>query len=371
MTQLLSQQYSDIQKKLQVALQDEPSANKLESLAAALLGRLLEIDISVAKSGFQHGGDAGAAGRQGRRFRIEAKKYLETTSLSSRELLGEIDHAISRDPALEAWILVATRSVSEQLYQDLVKKGENIGVPVVIFDWKPSGLSNLAALCAENADLVSSIFSFEAGELARQLSEVSREVTSEIRRDLQVWNLGFETLRRSSHEKIKNVWKSPKVSHSELGQNAAGGAEAKKIKRRGPHAALDAWFAGPALNDAPAAIVGPDGTGKTWATLDWLIEDIQRHPIILVIPSPVAAMGLQAVSETRVKVFLAERLYELGGQRNVEHWLRRLERLLIRPPEDGPVFTVVFDGLNQESSLPWLNILKVFKEAHFLVEYAS
>src|SRR5215475_4968830 len=102
----------DAQTRLRTALQDEKEATKLENLAAALLGRLLGVTVAVAKSGFQHGGDAGPAGRQGRRLRLECKKYADNTTISERELLGEIDHALSRDPALEAWVLVTTREVS-------------------------------------------------------------------------------------------------------------------------------------------------------------------------------------------------------------------------------------------------------------------
>ena len=91
--------------------------------------------IAVAKSGFQYGGDAGTAGQQGRRLRLECKKYSDTSYLNDRELLGEIDQALERDQALEAWILVATRTVSEQLWHSLVQKGERIGVPIVIIDW--------------------------------------------------------------------------------------------------------------------------------------------------------------------------------------------------------------------------------------------
>ncbi|MET4751186.1 hypothetical protein [Bradyrhizobium sp. RT11b] len=111
------------QSQLKSALQAERNAHKLENLAAGLVGRLLGISIAVAKSGFQHGGDAGAVGQLDRRFRLECKKYGDDTSLSDRELLGEIDHALARDEALEAWVLIATRSVPEQLAQDLGAKG--------------------------------------------------------------------------------------------------------------------------------------------------------------------------------------------------------------------------------------------------------
>jgi hypothetical protein len=144
---------SENQAKLKAALQEEKRSVSLEQLAAALLSRLLGVSVAVAKSGFQHGGDAGSAGRQGRRLRIECKKYSDTTALSDRELLGEIDHALARDSALEAWVLVATREVKEQLAQDLNQKGDSVGVPVIILDWKGEGLADLAALCAFAPDL--------------------------------------------------------------------------------------------------------------------------------------------------------------------------------------------------------------------------
>ena len=96
------------QEKLKQELQNAQEASKLERLAAALLSRLLDVPIAVAKSGFQHGADAGPAGQQGRRFRVECKKYRNTSHLNERELLGEIDQALARDEALEAWVLVAT-----------------------------------------------------------------------------------------------------------------------------------------------------------------------------------------------------------------------------------------------------------------------
>src|SRR5437762_817533 len=126
---------SDTEAVLKASLQNG-EAGALEHFAAAAIGRLLGIDITVAKSGFQYGGDAGTAGRQGRHLRIECKRYADTTPLSRRELLGEIDHALARDPALEAWVLVATREVSEEVEQDLAEKGEKDGLPIVILDFK-------------------------------------------------------------------------------------------------------------------------------------------------------------------------------------------------------------------------------------------
>ncbi len=110
--------------------------------------------------------------------------------------------------------------------------------------------------------------------------------------------------------------------------------------------------------------MGYDGVGKTWATLDWLVDCKDEQPIILVVPSSAAA-AFAGSSETAIKRFLADRLYELTDVRDHDHWLRRLEKLLKRPRDEGPVLTVFFDGLNQEPSVPWLQILKVFQAETF------
>jgi len=348
------------QDKLKHLLQSESKSSKLEHLAVALVGKILGVPIAVAKSGFQHGGDAGPAGRQGRRFRLECKKYSDTTSLSDRELLGEIDQALSRDPALEAWFLVATRNVPEQLEQALFQKGEREGIPIVIFDWKSNGLASLAALCAVDPDLVEAEFSKDAGNYARALQSVAADAIDSLRRDMQSWCLGFESLRTRSHERVRNIWNSPRTSQTELGQNAAGGAQSKRIQRATPCDALEKWWDNTANADSPAAVFGWEGVGKTWSILDWMIDHLDNQPIVLIVPSSSAAI-LTSVSETRIKQFLAERLYELSGVRSATHWLRRLEYLLKRPATEGPVLTIFLDGLNQEASIPWLQLLKTLQ----------
>ena len=69
----LADMYLKIQEELKQELQSEISASKFENLSAALLSKLLDVPIAVAKSGFQYGGDAGPAGRHGRWFRLECK----------------------------------------------------------------------------------------------------------------------------------------------------------------------------------------------------------------------------------------------------------------------------------------------------------
>jgi hypothetical protein len=353
------------QRKLKAELQATGREPALENFAAAALGRLMEVPVAVARSGFQHGGDAGPGGRLGRRFRIECKKYSDGTSLSDRELLGEIDHALARDEALEAWILVATKSVPEQLLQDLDEKAERTGVPIITIDWQENGVSPLAALCAFAPDLTAQLISRDAGILAEALRAAADASIEALRRGLQAWSPGYEALRGISHSSLENIWSSPRTSAAELGQDAAGGARTSKVRRRSVHDAMDSWWNGAARGDAPAAILGFEGVGKTWAVLDWLNDKKAEQPIVLIIPSSAAARIADATTTT-MKRFIGERLYEIAGVRDAAHWMRRLEYLLKRPAGEGPIITLVFDGLNQEPSVPWLNILKVLQGDAFV-----
>src|SRR5579862_9663913 len=147
-------------------LQEKDRERDFERLAAALISRFLDVPIYIARSGFQYGGDAGPAGAGGRRFRVECKKYSDTTDISERELLGEIDQALARDEALEGWFLVATRVVKEQLAQSLEQHGDRQGVPVVIIDWSGPNVPPLAALCAAFPDIVEAGFSKVAAAAA-------------------------------------------------------------------------------------------------------------------------------------------------------------------------------------------------------------
>lgn len=360
----LSKKERQHHERLKQELQQGGKPSDLEHLAAALLSRLLDVPIVVAKSGFQYGGDAGTAGQQGRRLRLECKKYSDTSNLSERELLGEIDQALERDQALEAWILVTTRTVPEQLSQSLRQKGEKIGVPIVIIDWVDHEIAPLAALCAFAPDVVEEQFSKEAGEAACALHPISGQAIERLRRDLQSWYLGYDALRTLSHGCLNEIWTLPSESKAKLGQNAAGGAQKNKVKRSTVHKVLNTWWHGPAQDDAPVAVVGLEGTGKTWATLDWLIDKRDEQPIVLVIPSSAVVAGY--VSETSVKQILADRLHEMSkGIRDREHWLRRLENLLKRPDNEGPILTVFFDGLNQEPSVQWQQLLMVLQGKSF------
>ncbi|MFD1983311.1 hypothetical protein ACFSOZ_11600 [Mesorhizobium newzealandense] len=349
------------QERLKKILQDEIDTNEFERLVAGLVSRMLDVGIAVAKTGFQFGGDAGPAGRQGRRFRIETKRYADKTTLSTRELLGELDQALQADPALEGWFLAATKRVPEQLENQLFQHGDERGVPVIVIDCKPdSDIWSLTALCTADPDVLDSLATKEAGDLARALAPVAGAALEQLRRDCEAWQLGYERLRTVALSELDTIWSVPRTSIAKLGQDAAGGGRANSIHRTSVTDQLDKWW-GTAAGDAPAAVIGPDGVGKTWACLDWMIQRKTQLPITMIIPAAAMA-GLKATGPGEISRFLADKLFDLTGVRDANHWRRRLDRLLKRPASEGPVLTLMFDGLNQDASVPWLPLLRTLQD---------
>lgn len=93
---------------------------------------------------------------------------------------------------------------------------------------------------------------------------------------------------------------------------------------------LDQWWTSGSTRGAMAVLVGPDGVGKTWAGLDWLIGDLNRQPIVVTMPSSFLG-NARVASGAGVRRLIAEKLWELTEVRTIEFWIARLGRLLRRP----------------------------------------
>ncbi|WP_146742255.1 hypothetical protein [Oleiagrimonas sp. MCCC 1A03011] len=351
--------------RLKMLVQATEPATKLENLVAGLIGDLIGISVAVAKSGFQHGADAGTTGRQGRFLRMECKRYRDTTSLDERQLLGEMDHAFARDAALELWILAASREVPEQLEKSLTAKGEGHGVPVLILDWKDHETPSLAVLLASQPSLVENFVNKEASEIAMRLQAAVGPRIEQLRREFAGWQIGAAMLRRLSWERLDSVWKNPRQSQAHFGQVVSGGKLAL-IHRDQLLQKLDAWWDAPPELGSPMCVNGMMGVGKTWVVIDWLIQRMDALPSVLLVPaSALRGAGNGLGSAFGVKSFLAECLRDLAQIRDLGYWRARLERMLRRPEVEGCALVVVFDGMNQQPTVDWVALLKVLQADEF------
>ena len=174
-------------------------------------------------------------------------------------------------------------------------------------------------------------------------------------------------MRLASHARVRDVWASARTAQAHFGQNVAGGEVGiTHVQRVGPTAALDTWWDDVSdKRDSPALVVGNEGMGKTWAVVDWLQARLDDLPIIVLAPS--RSMPGSMSGRSALVAFIARCLRDLdhGSERDEVFWERRVERLLRRPPEEGAVFTLFLDGLNEEPSKDWGAVLNQLQDTPF------
>ena len=346
-----------------VLLQRPPRT--LERLAGALLGRLLDVSVRFARSGDQRGGDAGVSGSGGRHLVLEARRYGDTSHLDERGIRGEIAQAVERDPDLEAWLLVTTQEVPEQIDRAMVREGRKNGIGIVIIDWQCQPLPRLAALAARFPDC----FEAEVATGHRRLLAAIEAMQGHartidaVKSELESWAIGFEAVQNATHAWLRAIWNSRRRAVARFRQDVAGGSEdAHHLRRRGLIERLDAW-SNLVPSGRPSALVGPFGTGKTWAAIDWLQLRLPRLPIVVL--APASAVGPAIANRADLISFVARYLHNVMRVRDVSFWERRVPRLLERPVDEGPVFLFFFDGLNQLPSFDWLALLQLLDDDPF------
>lgn len=343
---------------LKQELEDAP-ADTFERLAADLFCRLLgDVGVSVSKPGSQFGGDAGTAGLRRRYLRLECKRYKESTSLSPRSLAGEVLEAVLKDPLLEAWVLASTKTVSETERNVARDGGAKLGVPIVVIDWteQPAGvgINAMAAICAKWPEIVEKQIGKVAGDTARALAVHAGSTAGNLRNDLETWNIGFNHLRARSHTHLKKIWTESAQSLATLNQDAAGGRPGVHlIERKDALQALESWWLAPLDLRSPAVVIGQEGVGKTWVSLDWLNRSVASLPIVIPVPAS-TFLNHQNFSEAGVRDLLAQSLRFLAGShQGTEYWRARVDRMLERPVAEGVAVLLFVDGINQRPTVGW------------------
>lgn len=338
-----------------------------EFLAAHLLSKLLDgIGVYVAKTGTQFGGDGGTTGLRRRHIRVESKRYKQATRLSPRLLAGEVVEANLADPHLEVWVLVATKAVSETERKLAREEAERRGFPIVVIDWTApaagAGINALAALCAEWPEVVEAHVTGAAADSARALKPNVGPAVDNLRRDLEMWNIGFESLRGKSAEHLQRLWVDSAQARATLNQDAAGGKPSVHLlERKDVLQGLSAWWLTPTDIRAPGAVTGLEGVGKTWATLAWANKDLAMLPIVLPFPASTFVSN-QDFSDAGVRDLIASSLRRItNSHQGQEYWRLRVNRLLERPVSEGVAFLLLVDGLNQQPFTPWLSLAQTLQ----------
>lgn len=352
---------ADLLDRLKELLQDM-HWTRFEAMVPLMVGRMIEVRLIAARTGYQDGADAGTAGRGGRRLRVEAKRY--TSAFDARDIIGGFRQAIARDPALECWVACATRDIPEQLANALEAEGANAGVPVMTIAWDDDRAPLLAALCTQDPAIVTEYGGEEAGNIAQALTEDLNDAREYLSRELEVWRIGFEQLREDSHRELQEMWVSKRAAKARFGQDIAAGDGRHLVERTSTSTALHRWWDRRAVCDAPVVVVGQGGVGKTWASLAWIMANLEALPIVITIPAGSVTAATSATAEGLLRL-IGERLATVTGARDTEHWSSRIKRILARPEDEGPSLCILFDGINQNDRVPWLPIMALLQDRPF------
>jgi hypothetical protein len=340
------------------------ASTQLEVVVVELLSEFMALPFFLARGGFQHGADGGTAGQQDRNIRVECKRYSDTTRLDDRELRGEIDDALARNPDLEAWILVATRSVDETTREKLHLKAEETGLPIIVIDWTSvgAGIPDFGALCAYSPQIVGRTYGQEAEGLAGALAQIASQQWDRLRQSIQQACIGLTWVKQTADRNIETMWKSEAEAKAQFAQNIAQGACSDCIERTSISNALQAWYDQPVRD--PAIVLGEEGVGKTWATFQWIHNTLSRLPPTLLIPSS-SFCEIRDLSPAGVHDFIARELRHLARVRSDIFWSRRLTRMLKHCPPDSTQLLVIVDGMNQAPTFDWARLLQIMQGDSF------
>ena len=317
-----------------------------EGFMAGVLSEFTSQSFHVVKSGHQEGSDVRSAPHNLVKVGLEAKRYGESTTLNRDELLAKVTQASLSHIPVDLWLLAATRAVDASDKERLQERGEACGIGILVLDW-PSDrgqLCDLAVLCASAPTtcerlLASSDNLDGAIELIRghrQFAPIRCRLQSQLKRA----DMGYESARVASEKWMTEAQgslanaKSLLGGHHDLGQSSHG-----VIPRTAINKELCDWYQS---EHGMASLVGDEGTGKSWAMLDWcnhLKSSESGAPLIVFLKAT-------KVDPADIKGSFAKALLEQTKVGSVDFWRKRID-LWEKAGGPGVPILILLDGLNE------------------------
>jgi hypothetical protein len=343
-----------------------------EGLVVVLLEAATGQRFRLSHSGQQFGQDARSESQYGNSIKVEVKHYSKS-QLDSRELAGELSQAISLGAALDLWVLAASCAVGEQISTQLEKIGSDQNVEVFLLDAAVDGLSRIAVLMAAFPEVLDNWIrqnniSYDAlTQLHTYLQQLGdnpafSSAKKQMQDKLSSTLLGYEDARRRARERFLRALSDEGNAVAHFGQRIALRFKGSRfISRLAITQELMLWWSG-VLNECKHAVVlGEEGTGKTWAGLDWLATNIEANRMPLVLPFSANA---ESISKGETIADLLPRLLEKWTETgNVQFWAKRLKRWLkFESTELSPLLLVFADGLGERPSVSWPSFFRTLED---------
>ena len=322
-------------------------ASGFEGFLASSLSELTAQPFHVVKSGPQGGSDVRSDPCNLVKVSLEAKKYDRTTRLQLGALLTKLTEASTVEPPPDLWMLASTRQIDSTFRKELNEQGERLGIDVVVLDWpEDKGLCDLAAVCAAAPQACQKYLNcsteiHHALELIRQSDDFERK-KKYWRRRLEAPAVGYASSRARCRQWLVDGQTSLSKAKSRLGGHHNLREDGCSVVRRtGINRELNAWFADRKVG--MAALVGNEGTGKSWAALDWcdeLMETLEHASPLFVY------LRAKSVRSINARADIAQALSKQAQGGSAEFWRRRLD-LWERSGSESIRILAIVDGLNQ------------------------
>jgi hypothetical protein len=340
----------------------ETGPNGFEGLVRDLLEQWTGFTFRLARAGSQFGKDGLSETHSQFSIAFETKRYNTNSKLNARELAGEVTQVYNSVSCLDLWILAATIEVGD-LVEDLRIQAESFGIDLLILDARSNGFGSLQIFCAEYP-LVITAFCKRLNKSASVAKEIAEYIASlrvsplfysaaeRFRKSLFDSVLCTASARMNSYNCLKKRIKNENESRAAFSQNIGLLAMGDRlVPRKTIIDSLDAWWR--KSNATICALMGEEGTGKTWALFSWLMHwfDAPTGPIVL----PVTTPQLQINCHDLHAITIAA-LQNCCG-RSGEYWEKKVAAWLERPKGKEPIILLCFDGLNERPDFPWRKIL--------------
>ncbi|KAF1083679.1 MAG: hypothetical protein GQF41_0457 [Candidatus Rifleibacterium amylolyticum] len=335
--------------------------NGFEGLVRDLLEQWTGFTFRLARSGSQFGRDGSSESHGLFSVAFEAKRYNESFKLKDRELAGELIQAHGSIPCLDLWILAATIEVGDSV-ENLRRQAEDLGVDLLILDARSNGFGALQIFCAEYPPVVAAFCQRNNGSAAtKEIAEYIEPLrqspqfhsaVERLRQSLSDSILCTASARKLSYNWLKSRVKNEKESRAAFSQDIGLLSIGDRlVTRKTIIDHFDTWW-GKYKSDATiCALLGEEGTGKTWALFSWLMHRFNdtAGPILL----PVTASQQQKGSD--IPEILIAVLQSRCGKSS-EYWRKKVAAWLKRPKGEEPMVLLCFDGLNESPDFPWRKI---------------
>lgn len=339
-----------------------------EGLVAHALAWFTGYTFRLARSGSQFGRDA-ATPNAPFAIAMEAKRYRDSVPL--QELVGKSTLAsFALADGIDLWVLAATVEISEPTERQLEDILDQNGISLLTLDWADAGLPPLAVLLAAvRTEVVGWAKPYlkptQLTALATGLDHVAADPTfdahlQELEGKLSPRLLGLDAFRHKSGEWFEQTFGSRRLAQRQFSQFLAP-LEVQELNADRPNvqnAIADAVQAAKSdeEGDTLIAVLGGEGSGKTWAVANWWLASNPR-PILMLSAGRIADQLSPGDEPFEMLARLAA--HQVGGRDEpaIARWRKRLERWS-RGEHSRERFAVLIDGLNETSGKAWASILQ-------------